>query len=159
MRFIEYIVIPLVWGSLLLVALSMHDMQILNQHSVCGAWGCGPPTSALIALHCGWMVVLWPPLVYLPRRLSLPRRAVTVTSLALIAASISGLIGIVIWQWAVWLPNTSEWARPYIWRRCGFVIVTASDWPLLQLLFAGALMKMTQRRVHGVSNVNLVEAE
>lgn len=142
MRFIEYIVLPLVWGGLLLAALSAHEMQSLNQHSICGPWGCGPPTNALIALHTGWLVVLLPPLLYLPWRLKLPRRAVTITSLALIVVGIGGLLGIVIWQWTVWLPNASEWAGPYIWQRCGFVIATASDWPLVQLIFAGAGMKM-----------------
>lgn len=150
MRVLEYTVLPIIWGGLLLAALSMHDMQILNQHSICGPWGCGPPTNALLAIHAGWVVVLWPPLFYLQWRLLLPRRAVKILSTTLIAVGLSGLVGIAIWQWTVWLPNSSEWAQPYVWERCGFAIATASDWPLLQLLMAGGLLKMTQPSIRPV---------
>ena len=27
-------------------------------HSICGPWGCGPPTEALLAMHCFWLVSL-----------------------------------------------------------------------------------------------------
>lgn len=150
MRLLEYTVLSMIWAGSLLLALSMHDMQIMNQHSVCGPWGCGPPTSALVAIHVAWIVVLWPPSFYLPWRLRLPSQIVKIVSTVMVAIGLSGLIGIVGWQWLVWLPNTSEWASEYIWQRCGFVIATASDWPLLQLLFAGAWAKMVQPVTHFV---------
>lgn len=155
MRLLEYTVLLITWVGALLAALSMHDMQILNQHSICGPWGCGPPTNALLAIHVGWIVVLWPPLFYLPWRLGLPSRVVKIVSSAMISAGLLGLIGITIWQWAVWLPNTSEWAAKYVWHRCGFAIATASDWPLVQLLFAGTVLKVVQPAIGVAIDQNL----
>ena len=40
MRLLELTVLPVVWGGMLLAALSMHDMPGFSQHSVCGPWGC-----------------------------------------------------------------------------------------------------------------------
>ena len=142
MRLLEYTVLPLVWGGLLLAVLSTYEAQGFAEHSVCGPWGCGPPTNTLVAIHGAWAIVLWPPLFYLPWRLHLSRKTIKIASTVLMTVGLMGMLGIATWQWTVWLPNASAWARDYIWQRCGFVIVTASDWPLLQLFFAGGLLKI-----------------
>ncbi|MEP3479920.1 MAG: hypothetical protein ABJZ55_11780 [Fuerstiella sp.] len=159
MRLLEYTVLPVIWAGLLLAALSMGDMQVLNQHSICGPWGCGPPTNALVAIHVAWAVVLWPSSFYLSWRVRLPRPVVKTVSTVMIMVGLSGLVGIVVWQWAVWLPNTSDWAAEYIWQRCGFAIATASDWPLFQLLFAGTLVKGIQPAIRGAEAPKLDVAE
>ena len=74
MRLKEIVIGLFVWGGLLLACLSLRHLQALNQHSVCGPWGCGPPTNALLAVHVGWTAVIWPPLLYFPWRLKFGRR-------------------------------------------------------------------------------------
>lgn len=140
LRILEFTVLPVMWGGVLLAALSMHDMEKFSQHFVCGPWGCGPPTNALLAIHIGWVAALWPPLFYLPWRLQLSRKTVKTIVLSLTAIGLTGLLAIIAWQWIIWLPNTSDWARSCIWQRCGFAIVTAGDWPLMQLLAGGLLL-------------------
>ena len=149
-RILEFSVLPVIWGGILLSALSMHDMQGFGQHSVCGPWGCGPPTNALLAMHIGWAAAIWPPLFYLPWRLSFSRKTVKGIVLSLTAVGLTGLLAITAWQWIVWLPNASEWARSYIWQRCGFAILTAGDWPFMQLIAGGIILGSWRLRVsHG----------
>ena len=68
MRLTEYTGLLIVWGSVLLAALSLHEVQAMKTHSICGVWGCGPPTNALLAIHLSWAVAIWPPLLYVPWR-------------------------------------------------------------------------------------------
>ncbi|APZ96489.1 hypothetical protein [Fuerstiella marisgermanici] len=143
-RILEFSVMPIIWGGIVLSALSMHDMRGFGQHSVCGPWGCGPPTNALLAIHIGWAAAIWPALFYLPWRLSFTRNTVKTIVLSLTVSGLIGLLTITAWQWIVWLPNASEWARSYIWHRCGFAILTAADWPFLQLLGGGILLGALQ---------------
>ena len=143
MRFVELTVLPIAWGSILLVALSLHDTDALNQNSICGVWGCGPPTSALVAIHLGWLVALWPPMFYLPWRLKTASDTNSRIAIALIASGTAGVAGIILWQWLVWLPNASQHAAIYIWQRCAFAVVTAGDWPFVQLLLGGCVLSPT----------------
>ncbi len=63
-------------------------------HSNCRPWGCGPPTSALIAWHGFWLVLAIPPSIVLRRTMS-PRRLrivgllfITVATFSLIALAL-----------------------------------------------------------------------
>ena len=145
MRFVELTVLPIIWGAVPLAVLSVHDSNALNQHTVCGVWGCGPPLNALVAVHVGWIAALWPPLFYLPWRLKTTDETNKWLAIALITAGIAGIAGIVLWQWFVWLPRASEFAAEHIWQRCAFSVATAGDWPLAQLLAGGLVLLIVRR--------------
>jgi len=60
----------------------------------------------------------------------------------LLLGAIIGLLTIVVYQRLIWLPAASDFQRPYFWQRCGFVIATSIDLPLLQLLLAGIALRL-----------------
>ena len=136
----EIIVLPIAWAALVLGSLQTKLLVSASAHSVCGPWGCGPETSALVAMHAGWLAVIGPPLVYFPLRLKWSSSAVRRMSLGLFSAGLSGVLAIVAWQWLVWLPQAGAWSKDYIWQRCGFAVVTAVDWPLIPLLILSGIL-------------------
>ena len=58
-----------------------------------------------------------------------------------------GIAGIFLWQWLVWYPEASEYHRRYIWQRCGFLVAVATDWPLIQMIIAGAGLRFISTRI------------
>jgi len=136
----EIIVLPIAWAALVLGSLQTKLLVSASAHSVCGPWGCGPETSALVAMHAGWLAVIGPPLVYFPLRLKWSSSAVRRMSLGLFSAGLSGVLAIVAWQWLVWLPQAGAWSKDYIWQRCGFAVVTTVDWPLIPLLILSGIL-------------------
>lgn len=136
----EIIVLPIAWAALVLGSLQTKLLVSASAHSVCGPWGCGPETSALVAMHAGWLAVIGPPLVYFPLRLKWTSSAIRRMSLGLFSAGLSGVLAIVVWQWLVWLPQAGAWSKDYIWQRCGFAVVTAVDWPLIPLLILSGIL-------------------
>lgn len=136
----EIIVLPIAWAALVLGSLQTKLLVSASAHSVCGPWGCGPETSALVAMHAGWLAVIGPPLVYFPLRLKWSSSAIRRMSLGLFSAGLSGVLAIVAWQWLVWLPQAGAWSKDYIWQRCGFAVVTAVDWPLIPLLILSGIL-------------------
>ena len=139
-RFGEIMLLPIAWAALVLGSLQTKLLVSASAHSVCGPWGCGPETSALVAMHAGWLAVIGPPLVYFPLRLKWSNSAIRRLSLGLFAAGLSGVLAIVAWQWLVWLPQAGAWSKDYIWQRCGFAVVTAVDWPLIPFLILSGLL-------------------
>ena len=121
----------IVWGLTLTGTLSIANWPGDWGHSVCGAWGCGPPLQALVACHVAWLVVLIPPAL-------ITRRFVTTRTLRLAAASmllfaITGALVIATHQYLTWLALASEWQRPFYYQRVGFVILTMIEMPILEL--------------------------
>lgn len=146
MRLVEYVGLLIIWAGALLAALSLHDARAMDLHSICGVWGCGPPTNALLAIHLSWAVVLWPPLLYVPWRFSWSTLVIKRIRRALIMIGIGGLVAITAWQWISWFPDATQLQKSYIWRRCGFVILTSVDWPFMQLLGGAAMLAMIPKR-------------
>lgn len=142
-RLSEIVVLPIAWAALVLAALQSKLLVSASAHSVCGPWGCGPETSALIAMHTGWLAVIGPPLFYLPLRMKCSRLAIRRMSVCLFSAGLTGILAIVAWQWLVWLPQAGAWSKDYIWQRCGFAVVTAVDLPLIPLLVVSGLLWIT----------------
>jgi len=129
-----------VWAAALLGALSIANIKADWGHGVCGVWGCGPPLQSLVACHLAWLVVMAPPAVMLMRSPRIPawfRRRIG--GLLLLVATI-GLVAIVVGQRIQWWPSASDWQRSFFWQRCGFVLVTAIDLPLLQSLGLGSML-------------------
>jgi TRAP-type C4-dicarboxylate transport system permease large subunit len=136
----EIIVLPIAWAALVLGSLQSKLLVSASAHSVCGPWGCGPETAALVAMHAGWLAVIGPPLIYFPMRLKWQKSSIRRLALGLMIAGLAGVLAIVAWQWFVWLPQAGAWSKDYIWQRCGFAIVTAVDWPLIPLLILSGLL-------------------
>ena len=144
----------LLWGALLVGTLSIAQWPGNWGHGICGPWGCGPPMQALVSCHLAWLVFLTPPAVLLLRqgRFS-PRRL----GLALILMAVVALLSVIAYQRATWWPDASEWQRPFFWQRCGFCIVTAIDFPIVQTLAIGALLLFgSLRRVPQASGGELI---
>jgi len=145
----EYSVLLVLWGVLIYLPLAAVRRSSIDTHSICGPWGCGPPVSALLSVHLGWAAILLPPVFYLPRRLGAYASHSRKLGGVLLAVAITGILAMVAWQLATWYPASDPSVRPYFWNRCGFVIVTAVDWPLAQLTIAGAWLLLTGPAVNG----------
>ena len=143
----------MLWGTAVYGALTWLPHASLDEHAVCGPWGCGPPASALLTVHAGWAVALLPPMLYLPWRCGLADRTCCRIGLGIFLLAVAGLSAIVLWQWLVWLPAAGAHAGQYIWQRCGFVILTAVDWPLVILAIGGSLIWQLGRARRAGSNV------
>ena len=52
----------LVWGAALfgILQIGLASGSGLHEHSICGPWGCGPPTSALLGWHGFWLLLAGP---------------------------------------------------------------------------------------------------
>lgn len=145
MRVLKLIVAPLLWGGTLLGALSLHNFAALNVHSVCGPWGCGPPTNALIALHGAWSVVLWPTLAVVANRFWTSKTFVRRLGIFCVIFGVLGITSISLWQLFYWWPQQSEFTRGFLLHRCGFAIVTTTDVPVVEVLLAGIGLLVIRR--------------
>ncbi|QDV23395.1 hypothetical protein [Aureliella helgolandensis] len=145
LRNFELLGLPLLWGVAVYGAISLQNLAVADEHTICGPWGCGPATGALLAMHIGWLAVLGPPLLYLPGRIGLSPQAVRRLGGTLVTVGVLGVTSIVAWQWLVWLPNSGDWSRSYIWQRCGFAVAIAIDWPLVQLTLLGITLPISSR--------------
>ena len=128
------------WTVLFFAALSITNLPGNWGHSVCGVWGCGPPTQVLVGCHLAWLVVLVPLSMLLcqPQPLSI-RSPQHLGKILFITGAIM-VLGVVLYQAATWLPTVSDWKHSYFIQRCGFVIVTSVDIPMLQLIAIGLFM-------------------
>jgi hypothetical protein len=145
-RYLELVGLPILWAVFVFLAVQFHQISTAEEHSICGPWGCGPPTKTLIAVHLGWLAIIGPPLIYFPNRLGWKLKSVLRLAVGLISVGLLGLMILVAWQWFVWLPQSAAAAQDYIWQRCGFSIATAVDLPLVQLLVTGIALLLVSRR-------------
>ena len=154
LRLAEGVGLILAWFTAMFASISIRQLAFVDSHSICGPWGCGPSTGALIAIHVGWLTALWPPLLYLPWRFDWNYKLCRWMGILMMGTGIIGVLGIVAWQWLVWLPQAGEFSRSFLWQRCGFVVATSVDWPLAQLAGIGAIM--TARNRTGPSRKDLM---
>ena len=128
------------WAATLYTALSITNLPGNWGHSVCGVWGCGPPTQVLVGCHLAWLVVLIPLSLIIGR--SYRKRSGSPQQLGkfLFLSGASLVMIVVIYQAATWWPAANDWQSNYFLQRCGFVIVTSVDIPMLQLLAIGLFM-------------------
>lgn len=149
------------WGTGMAAVLSLARWSGDWGHGVCGPWGCGPPTQALISCHLAWLVFLTPPAVLLLRRTTHFQRRL---GLFLILVAAVGLLSVVAYEWATWWPDAGEWQRAFFWQRCGFCIATAIDFPVLQTLAVGILLlvgslRRTQPNAHNITAPDMAADE
>ncbi len=136
----------IIWGLTLTGTLSIANLPGDWGHSVCGAWGCGPPLQALVACHLSWLVVIIPIAMALRRfcSASLLRR---MAAGALVLA-VTGILGIILHEYLTWFAQASEWQRPFFWHRVGFVILTTVELPIIEI---AALACALLPRLHALS--------
>jgi hypothetical protein len=146
----------LLWSLAFWGTLKLSDAPILQDHSVCGIWGCGPPTNALLACHLGWMVFLAPSIPLAFRYFAFHRQLLSVFFWVLCGAGMLGVLGTGIHQLVTWYPNATELARSYSLRRWVFAVVTLTDFPMVQLFLyglAGFGWQKSGRRTNGKQSV------
>lgn len=127
-----------IWSLVLVGALSIATQPGDWGHSICGAWGCGPPLQALIGCHLAWIVVLLPAGIWL--RFSLPNGYRSVIGWSALAISVLGIVGLVCYEWITWWNVAKEFQREYFRERVMFSIATRIELPLIQLFFVGLLL-------------------
>lgn len=120
------------WGGLLWGSLTLTQGAGSQAHSICGVWGCGPPTQVLAGCHAFWFVLLGLPAVVGMNLLSAGCLrhlgwGLFWTSVLLVIA----VCGLDLWNW--W-PTASEVQRGYVLRRIGFAAVTNVEVPGLAIL-------------------------
>lgn len=114
-RLSEIVLLPIAWAALVLGSLQSKLLVSASAHTVCGPWGCGPETPALVAIHSGWLAFISPPLIFFPLRLKWPSAAIRRLSYGLFAIGLVGVLAIVAWQWLVWLPQArSRFKKLYL---------------------------------------------
>lgn len=128
----------LLWGTVLLGALSITSWSGDWGHSLCGPWGCAPKLQALVACHTAWIVLLVP--LAILARINLPTKMSRWIGAAAAIAGVFGCIAIVLYQTYSWFPQAGDWQRPFLPQRCLFVIVTSIDIPIAQLLAIGSVL-------------------
>lgn len=135
-----------VWGLVLTGTLSISQWPGDWGHSVCGAWGCGPPLQALVACHGSWLVLLLPMSVIAVPRVS--ERTLRLTAVIALSFALVGLMGVAVHEYLTWYERASTWQRPFYWRRVGFIILTTVEVPLMQALVLSLLVLSTTTRRH-----------
>lgn len=137
--------ILLAWSGTLFGVLSLANLPGEWGHSVCGVGGCGPPLQALVSCHLAWLVFLGP-LAELVTRSS-PRPSDLQLQLGKLLCLISALLvlAVVANQRATWWPAVNELQQRYFWQRCGFVIVTSVDVPMIPMLVVGLALICRER--------------
>lgn len=137
--------------GLALWALALFGSLMLAQapdwgHSICGVWGCGPPTQVLTALHMAWFIFLTPIVAVVRATTNLTSLQKRNIAFAMIGGGISAVAVVVAYQYLVWLPAALEWQRPYFWHRSWFALITATDFPIIQAIALGIALLLPRGR-------------
>ncbi len=126
------------WGMVLWGVLKIGEFPWPTTHDICGPWGCGPPVTALIACHGAWLVI-FTPLAYVVPALTSWRHCRRIGWL-LQAVGMLGILGMGLYELAVWLPAVPESVRTYFGHRWAFSVVTLTDVPLVQSIVLGTCL-------------------
>ena len=126
------------WGTLKLA-----DVPAFVGHDVCGPWGCGPPTNALLACHLGWCVLLSPLIPFARRVASTRPKQVRFSGYVIAIVGSIGVLAVGAHEYLTWLPQASEFARGFFWQRWAFAVAIMTDVPLVQLVLLGISFVLT----------------
>ncbi len=135
----------LAWAVCLGATLSIANSPGDWGHSICGAWGCGPPLQALVSCHLSWFVVLTPLAIALGMTNRVSGATLHKIGASLCIASVAMLVAIVVHERMTWWPLVGEWQRGFFWQRCGFYVATMIDVPTVQLLVLGLYLFLRRR--------------
>ena len=128
------------WGCGLWATLTLRTPAAW-EHAMCGAWGCGPPLSAVVSYHSFWLVLLAGPMALIG--LTCSRAQAQQFGKWLLLIGVAAALGIVILDLAQWMPRYGQ--LRWIPARSLFGIAITVDVPALQLLIVGgALVWLTR---------------
>ena len=127
----------LLWSLAFWSTLKLSNAPILEGHSVCGIWGCGPPTNALLACHLGWMVFLAPSMPLAFHFFTQRQRLLNIGFWVSCSAGLTGVFAIGLHEFFTWYPNATDLARSYFLRRWAFAVITLTDFPTIPLFLYG----------------------
>ena len=126
------------WGLALFGVLQIARVDLPWQHGVCGPWGCGPPPQALAACHLFWLVLLFPPALFVIARL--PSALDGKAGWILVGTATVGIAAIALYESMTWLPHALDWQRRYFIHRCLFAVATLVEVPLMEALVLGVIL-------------------
>ena len=130
------------WAVALYGGLQLNRLDL--GHRICGPWGCGPPASALLAVHVGWLLAILPLAVLLPRCVpSWPWRTI---GLAVLGLAIITVVAVGIADHLRWRELAGDRAMEFAWQRFLFRIATLHGIPMVQLCLLGAVIAGWPRR-------------
>ncbi len=138
MKRLNAIGLLLAWFLTFRASLSIANWRGDWGHGICGPWGCGPPLQALVGCHTAWLVFLLP--LALIATNSLAPKLRNLIGLVAVVFAVSGLLGVVGYEYSTSQRASVEWRQNYFWQRVGFSVITLVDLPLLELLLAGLIM-------------------
>lgn len=125
------------WVALVFGTLQIGNLAAFGDHTICGPWGCGPPTEALIAWNGFWLALLMPSVLFVCLRMPL-RQLVRPTTWVLAILSIVA-IAWMSWQGWTWIANRPESYHQYVVQHMLFSVATLVDVPLLPCLLTAAV--------------------
>lgn len=134
------------WAAAIAGCLSVRSWPGDWGHGLCGPWGCGPPLQALVACHSAWLMFLLPPAVVLSRLQRPGPTSLRKTGALLACVAIAVLGGIALRQRLDLWSAATQSQQEYFWQRCGFVVATTVDLPVVQMLITGMFLSITPRR-------------
>jgi hypothetical protein len=142
-------VVTLIWlgGALSLLRVGTRE-GYAESDALCGPWGCLPPTAALVSMHGFWLMVLLL-LSGLSIGLLEPKRLGQVARI-LISAGILGLVAFVCWSIFSWQQIYGDMSARTFARRFLHLLVTNTDWPVVQCVLAGMVLVIAYRGSHAV---------
>ena len=121
------------WAAALYGSLNIHQANLNLGHSICGAWGCGPPTEALLGYHAFWSVLIFP--IIFATALYMNSPSIKKLGWALIlVGSIASVVVAGGDTFSYWRSTNST---TYLVQRFFFALVTKIDIPMLQALVGG----------------------
>ena len=133
MSLAKWAVAAVVWTTALAGGLHFHKIEM--EHSICGPWGCGPATSALIGMHLFWLIII-APLGLLTSQL--PHLEWRRFGRGLAVAALVITLGVGIYDYFTW--HREPLAPTYVFQRFFFRIATLVDVPILQIGLTGFLI-------------------
>lgn len=109
-------------------------------HFICGPWGCGPPLQALVACHTTWFTLLFPPTIVVARARWISAGRLWIVGLTIATTATFVLVGMIIRERLVWWESVGHLQQGYFWQRCGFILATSVDIPVIQSFLVGIYM-------------------
>jgi len=132
------------WGALVAAILPL-DVPLpenLKTHAICGPWGCGPPLDDLLRWHGFCLALMALPIGYLV--IFCPPATTRYLTILITTAAVAGLLGILAWEAATWLPKVRAGQPSYFWQRYLFRVATLVDVPILPTLVVGLVLSIRQ---------------
>ena len=132
------------WLASLAAVLQLHQVQTSWTHVLCGPWGCGPPTEAVVAMQGFWLIGMGG-LAWLCAG-SWPSGLLRCVGIVLGVAGLLALVGIGLWDFRTYLPQTQTAPNRYLWQRFLWTVATAVDVPAVQSVLVGTCLTWAARR-------------